>query len=102
MPQKTYRVRNWKEYNENLVKRGAVTLWFEESAIKQWHEASKIKGRGRPPVYSGRAIECALTLKEVFNLSLRTTEGFIRSLIKLLGLKLKAADYTTLCKVKAN
>jgi len=98
MLKKQYRVRNWKEYNENLVKRGNITLWFEESAIKKWHQPSKIKGRGRPKVYSDIAIECGLTLKVLFNLSLRSTEGLIKSLITLLKLELKTPDYTTLCK----
>lgn len=75
MLKKQYRVRNWKEYNENLVKRGNITLWFEESAIKKWHQTSKIKEKGRPQVYSDMAIECGLTLKILFNLSLRSAEG---------------------------
>jgi len=51
-----YKVRNWKEYNEALVKRGSLTLWFDEEAIKAWHEVEIIDDRGAPPTYSDVAI----------------------------------------------
>ncbi|GAB4430181.1 MAG: hypothetical protein OHK0015_14980 [Chloroflexi bacterium OHK40] len=35
-----YRVRNWKEYNQTLVKRGSLTLWFDQDSIAAWY-ASK-------------------------------------------------------------
>ena len=31
-----YRVRNWPEYNRALVRRGSLTLWVDEQAIKSW------------------------------------------------------------------
>jgi hypothetical protein len=40
----------------------------------------------------------ALTLRVVFRLPLRQTEGFLDSLLSLLGLDLKAPDHTTLCR----
>ncbi len=35
--------------------------------------------------YSEMAIQCALTLREVFKLTLRATQGFLLSLIQLLN-----------------
>ena len=29
----TYRIRNWKQYNESLVQRGSLTFWIDEEAI---------------------------------------------------------------------
>ena len=29
-----YKVRNWPAYNRALVRRGQLTLWFDEAAIK--------------------------------------------------------------------
>jgi len=98
MAKKAYRVRNWKEYNENLVKRGSITFWFDDSLIQTWHQPLEHQGRGRPVVYADIAIECALTLKFLFNLSLRGSEGFVKSLIKLMKLSIKVPDYTTMCK----
>jgi hypothetical protein len=31
-----YRVRNWREYEAGLRKRGDLTLWFSEEAIAAW------------------------------------------------------------------
>ena len=92
-----FSIRNWKDYNEALVKRGSITFWFDEEAISQWHPVKPIKKRGRPLLYTEIAIECALTLREIYHLPLRGTEGLVRSLIRLSDLPLKAPDYTTLC-----
>ena len=29
-----YKVINWKEYNDSLRKRGDITVWFTEEALK--------------------------------------------------------------------
>ena len=31
-----YRVKNWKEYEAALKKRGDITVWFDEAAIDAW------------------------------------------------------------------
>lgn len=98
MDKKSYRVCNWKDYNEALVQRGSITFWFDDEQIKQWKSNKTNKGRGRPEEYSDIAIQAGLTLKALFNLTFRATEGFIRSLLKLLKLELKAPTYTLLCK----
>lgn len=98
MSKKTYRVRNWKEYNEALVQRGSVTFWFDEETIQKWLSQGQNDSRGRPEYYSDTCIECALTLRALFKLTLRATEGFIKSLLKMMKLPLKTPDYTTLCK----
>ncbi len=48
--------------------------------------------------YSPLAILTALTLRAVFRLALRQTEGLISSVIGLLGLALRVPDYTTLSR----
>jgi hypothetical protein len=54
---------------------------------------------GRPAlVFSHLAILTALTLRAVFRLALRQTEGLIGSVIGLLGLTLAVPDHTTLCR----
>jgi hypothetical protein len=37
----TNRIRNWKEYNAELVKRGSLTIWVEEEITQQWQEKEK-------------------------------------------------------------
>jgi len=96
MAKKAYRVRNWRQYNESLVNRGSLTFWFREEIFQEWH-SKRIKGiRGRPEVYPEAIILAILTIRQVYKLTLRHTEGFITSIIKMCGLGFKAPDYTTL------
>jgi hypothetical protein len=92
----TYRIRNWKEYNKALVQRGSLTIWFDQESIESWHASQPTGKRGRPQLYSDLAIQCCLTLKAVFHLPLRGTQGFVESLLSLMKLPLKAPDYSLL------
>ncbi len=94
----SYRVRNWRDYNRSLVNRGSLSIWFDEASIKAWHAPAGTGQAGRPPVYTDVAIQCALTLKSVFHLPLRATEGLVASLIEMLALPIKAPNYTTLSR----
>jgi hypothetical protein len=96
-PKPTYRIRNWKQYNDALVRRGSLTLWVEQEALRSWryHGPSQ---RGAQFQFSDPAIECLLTLRAVYHLTLRATEGFARSLFGLMELDLPVPDYTTLCR----
>jgi hypothetical protein len=102
MAKQAYKIKNWNEYNKSLVKRGSLTLWFDEDSIAKWYEIENSSKRGRPKDYSDMAILCMLTLKVVFKLPLRTTQGLVISLIKLLKLPIVAPDYTTLCRRQKN
>jgi len=31
-----YRICNWREYNRALIKRGRLTVWFDEQAVTAW------------------------------------------------------------------
>src|SRR5689334_25220301 len=62
-------------------------------------EAWKAKprtGRGGQPSYSDLAIAIALTLRAVFRLALRQTEGLIGSILQLLDLDLPVPAHSTL------
>ena len=92
-----YRIRNWREYERGLSSRGDVTIWLSEEAIAAW-TPPKNGLRGGQWQYSNLAILTALTLRVVFGLPLRQTEGFLDSLLRLMGLDLKAPDHTTLSR----
>ena len=92
-----YRVKNWATYEESLRKRGDLTVWFDEDAIKAWNAPPSNRPGGQRR-YSDLAIVTALTLRTVFHLALRQTEGFVASLIRLMGLALKTPDHTTLSR----
>jgi hypothetical protein len=93
-----YRIRNWRDYNSALVRRGSLTLWVESSAVNGWRDQSRPARRGRRRLYSDLAITCALTLREVYGLPLRATQGLIRSVLRLLGADLPAPNYSTLSR----
>ena len=76
---------------------GALTVWFTQEAIAAWHAEPRTTPGGQPH-YSSLAITTALTLKAVFRLALRQTEGLIGSIIRLLGLALSVPDHTTLSR----
>lgn len=97
MTKKTlYRIKNWKEYNASLVSRGSITVWISEDAKKGWlHQGHR--RQGHPVVFSDAAIVTALTIRTVYRLPLRQTEGFLLSIFDLLGLVLPVPDYSTLC-----
>lgn len=94
----TYRITNWKKYNEALVNRGSLTLWLDEESLAAWNHANTEVRRGRPFVYSDTAVECLLTLREVFRLPYRQTEGLARSVIALMDLDIEVPDYSSLAK----
>src|SRR3954470_9130995 len=91
------KVTNWREYDASLRQRGSLTVWFTDDAVQAW-QAEPRTTRGGQPGYSPLAILTALTLRAVFRLALRQTEGLIGSIIHLLGLDLAIPDHTTLCR----
>ena len=86
-PRAKYRVTNWAAYEASLRQRGSLTIWFSEEAIQAWRAAPRTT-RGGQPRYSAVAIETALTLRALFHLAFRQTEGLIGSLMQLLQLDL--------------
>jgi hypothetical protein len=97
IPKQQYRVTNWAEYDASLRQRGSLTVWFSEGAIAAW-KAEPRTTRGGQPHYSALAIRTALTLRAVFRLALRQTEGLIGSILRLLGLDLPVPDHSTLSR----
>ncbi|OYD83796.1 IS5 family transposase [Azospirillum brasilense] len=96
-PRATYRVTNWATYEASLCQRGSLTIWFSEEAVQAWRAAPRTT-RGGQPRYSAVAIETALTLRALFHLAFRQTEGLIGSLMQLLRLDLLVPDHTTLSR----
>ena len=97
IPRHRYRVTNWADYDVALRQRGSLTVWFSEAAVAAW-QAEPRTTRGGQPWYSALAITTALTLRAVFRLALRQTEGLIGSILRLLGLDLAVPDHTTLSR----
>src|SRR3712207_2278200 len=97
IPKQKHKVTNWREYDAGLRQRGSLTVWFTDEAIEGWRAAPRTTPGGQP-WYSPLAILTALTLRAVFRLALRQTEGLIGSILRLLGLDLAVPDHTTLSR----
>lgn len=97
IPKQQHRVTNWAAYDAALRQRGSLTIWFTDAAIAAWRAEPRTT-RGGQPCYSDLAIATALTLRAVFRLALRQTEGLIGSIIRLLGLELAVPDHSTLSR----
>src|SRR5829696_346326 len=97
IPRQKHKVTNWADYDASLRQRGSLSVWFTDEAIVAW-KAQPRTTRGGQPWYSELAILTALTLRAVFRLALRQTEGLIGSIMGLLGLDLSVPDHTTLSR----
>jgi hypothetical protein len=96
-PKALYRVKNWSEYDPALVERGSITFWMSDDFEKTWMHTGK-KQRGSQFDYSDQAILVMLTVKEVFHLTNRGVEGFVRSLFQMMKINLPVPDHSTLSK----
>ena len=92
-----YRISNWASYDRALIRRGDVTVWLSADAIATWTTAGVDASR-RQCRYSDHAIETAITLRLIFHLPLRQTEGFLRSIFSMMHVALPVPDHTTLSR----
>jgi len=91
VPKQKHKLMNWRAYDASLRQRGSLTVWFTGEAIEAWRAPPRTTP-ARQPWYSPLAILTALTLRAVFRLALRQTEGLIGSVIGLLGLTLAVPE----------
>lgn len=92
-PKARYRVTNWGEYNHALIARGSITLWIDEEVIAGWRATG-----GKGLRYSDTAMRAALSLRAVFGLPLRQTQGFLLSLKQMLGLTIDIPHFSSFCR----
>ncbi len=96
---RSYNKRDWKVYDQSLVNRGNLTIWFSEDAVSNWNMGKQLfPKRGRPKTYSDLAIQTCHTLRLLQKQALRQTQGLVSSIIGLLGLNLSVPDHTTLSR----
>jgi hypothetical protein len=68
-----------------------------DNVVQNW-PAPHRKSRGGQPRYSDLAIEICLTLRVLFRLALRQTQGFMRSIAQPMNLNLPVPDVSTLSR----
>lgn len=96
-PKTLYRVKNWSEYDQALVRRGSITFWLSDDLEETWCYTGE-KQRGSQYDYSEQAIVMMQTVKNVFHLPNRATEGFMHSVFAMLKISLSVPDHTTLSR----
>ncbi len=94
----TYRIRNWQEYDTALRRRGSLTLWLSEEALQNWITQEKSGQPGASPTYTDVAVETMATLKALFHLAGRQTEGLLASVFELMRVTLPVPDHSTLSR----
>lgn len=93
-----YRIRNWSEYDAALKKRGSLTFWVDDEVLAGWLNEQKTGKRGASQTYSDLAIATMSTMGSVLNLRGRQTEGFMESLLRLMGVELAVPDHSTVSR----
>jgi hypothetical protein len=79
-----YKIRNWQSYNKSLCQGGSLTLWLNNSVLKEWEQASKKKKAVGEQTYTDSIISCCLLMKINYGLKLRQSTGFMQSLLFLM------------------
>ncbi|MBK8205131.1 MAG: IS5 family transposase [Bdellovibrionales bacterium] len=92
-------MRNWRAYNAALVEHGSLGTWcgFDDTRTDTvtYETVGRLVGVEPPPLPRCVAVQCGLVMREVFHLPLRALEGFMQSVITLLGVDLAIPDYST-------
>jgi len=87
-------MRNWKEYNQELIQRGSLTFLIDPKIFK----AKKTKTLGRPRQFSDALILMLMMTKIHYRLAYRALQGFVRSLATLSNQPFSVPTYSLVCK----
>jgi len=89
------KIRNWKDYNKGLVKRGQILVSFAEDFLESlYYQAPRCRGGQR--LYSPAMYEYLLNLKVMLRLPWRAATGFAQGLLQKAypALAIQIPDYT--------
>jgi len=90
--------RDWKTYNDQLVKRGELLLDLD--FVENWEEElEEMNGgkRGKPCQYPESLVEFLAFPRYFFRLPFKQEEGFVEALGKFVP-ELEVPDYSTICR----
>jgi hypothetical protein len=98
MAKQIFKLKNWSMYNKSLVERGNVNFWLPENIGNKWSHNIVIKQKGGQKKYSDLSIMTCLIIRTIFNLTLRSTEGFVQSILDINYTGLKCPDYSIISR----
>jgi Transposase DDE domain len=93
IPKKSFKAQNWSAYEAGLRRRGGVTLWIEDAALRCWPSC----GPGGQARYAGAAIQTSLMMCTAFKLPSRQTDALM-TVLALMDLTISAPDHTTVSR----
>jgi hypothetical protein len=93
----TYKVDNWPEYNKALCQRGNLKFWISEQALAGWLYEGPTQ-QGAQFTYDEIAIETCLSLRAVYGLTFRQTQGFVESLFERMEIDLPVPHYSVISR----
>ncbi|MCJ9719940.1 transposase [Agrobacterium sp. SHOUNA12C] len=79
-----------------LRQRGDLTVWVSDEALCLV-ALRRISGGGQPK-YADLGITSCLTLRVLFGLALRRTQGLMRSVATLMNMEISVPDFSTLSR----
>lgn len=81
MPNLQNKVRNWKDYNQSLKRRGRIIFSFDENYLSQiYYKDDQVRGGVR--LYTEGMYEFLLTIKVMLRFPWRATIGFAEGLLE--------------------
>ena len=90
---------NWRVYNEKLINRGSITFLFSKKVVSSWYNRVPSGRGGFQKVYSDTAIEVLSLIRFQYKLTLRSVQGFAKSLFKLSGFRgIRVPHFATLSR----
>lgn len=95
---RSYKVKDWHSYNQVLQDRWSMDIWLSPETVEQWYNKEHHGKKGASHTYTNQAILSCLIVRALFNLSLRATQRFLRSLFEKLGLDIECLHYSQLCR----
>lgn len=94
-----FKVKNWREYNDILRKRGRIDFMISENLAEGWcADNTQNRKPGAQRKYSDNAVIICLKIRCLSGLKLRQLQWFMEWIFMSSGLNLCCPDYTTLSK----
>jgi hypothetical protein len=81
------KIKNWKTYNQSLCRRGSLTMWLEDSVLKEWEDVSKKQKEIGEQTYSDSIIQCCLFVEDQLWYALASKYGFYAQFVYADGQK---------------
>jgi len=73
-------------------------VWVSPEVLAAWTRVPPTGRRGHPQTYSDLAIECLATLRAVYHLAQRASQGLLASIFELMQVSLPVPSYSTLSR----